>query len=298
MSGDLLLFESGFVPASRTWRGNMCGSHVSGLPPVSGGSADASLVLSWFYPRYDAASRARIRSQWHAESQTHVLLSWPDDRGFGLNPATAGALYAELVTDGFSPAVMLSSKDYDPRDVPGILAHIAPILPYLVDVVPVVCIGWELSLWLTPTQVQQLIDALAPRFVAYGARVYVHFQQGYGSFQQPGETFAAFWNRQVGKLTGLLHQNVLSQTPDEYRTASGGLEDILTRFAGNYGVVTDSGFGHPFDCVALEITAQPQFNGQMREADGNALGTWAIQTPAQHGPAGLVGVMGSGNGQR
>ncbi len=55
---------------------------------------------------------------------------------------------------------------------------------------------------------------------------------------------------------------------------------------------TDSGFGHPFDFVALEITAQPQFNGQMSEAEGNSWGQTAITTP----PVGRVIVQGSGNG--
>ena len=72
--------------------------------------------------------------------------------------------------------------------------------------------------------------------------------------------------------------------------------DVLTRFAGNFNVSPDSGFGHPFDDVELEITATLQFNGDMTEADGNSWGQWAIDTPPQGGPAGLVGVQGSGNG--
>ena len=70
------------------------------------------------------------------------------------------------------------------------------------------------------------------------------------------------------------------------------ITDCLERFAGGFGFPTDSGFGHPFDFVALEITAQPQFNGEMTEADGDLWGQTALQTP----PCGSVSVMGSGNG--
>ena len=67
-----------FKPAPRFWKGNMCGVHVVGLPPVDGGASDSSLVLSWFYDRYQPASRTRIRAAWKAKGYTHVLLSWPD----------------------------------------------------------------------------------------------------------------------------------------------------------------------------------------------------------------------------
>jgi len=163
--------------------------------------------------------------------------------------------------------------------------------------VPMCCIGWELSLWLSPTQVQQLIDAIAPRFASYGCRVYVHFQQGYGSFQQENMFFHHFWNMQQGKLTGLLHQRILGTTMEEYRGASGGIVDILERFAGHFGVVADSGFGHPYDMVCWEITCMNQFDGSVSESQGDAWGTWALRTPRSSGPAGVVGVVGTGNGR-
>jgi hypothetical protein len=288
-----------FVPAPREWRGNLCGVRVDGLPPVPGGAADPSLVLSWFYDRYSPGDRGRIRTTWKACGYTHVLLSWPDSRADGESPESFRATIDELLAEGFFPCVMLCSKDHDPHhDVGGILRHLDPVLAVLVGHVPMVCIGWELSLWLSPTEVQYLIDALAPQFTPAGTRVYVHFQQGYGSFQQPGKTFADFWNLNVGKLTGVLHQKILKQTPDEYRGESGGLVDILERFAGRFNVVTDSGFGHPFDCVACEITAAHQFAGLLNETAGDALGQWAIDTPPVTGPAGTVRVMGSGNGQQ
>lgn len=286
-----------FQPAPRFWRGNLCGVRVEGLPPVPGGAADPTLVLSWFYDRYDLLGRTAIASAWHAKHYTHVLLSWPDSRAVGQSPQQFLATCQELIAAGFYPAVMLCSKDHDPPSVDGILANIAPVLPLLVGVVPIFCVGWELSLWLSPTQVQQLIDTLAPLCLAQpGTLTYVHFQQGYCSFQQPGEFVADFWKRQVGKLHGVLRQKILAQTPDQYRYDSGGIVDVLQRFAGNFNMPADSGFGHPFDCVELEITAQDQFNSTCTEAQGDALGRWALATPVQSGPAGLVSVMGSGNG--
>ncbi len=72
---------------------------------------------------------------------------------------------------------------------------------------------------------------------------------------------------------------------------------ILTRFAGNDNVVPDSGFGHPFDCHAVEISLEAMFDSKMNQAECDRRGSVELATPAQGGPAGLVSVMGSGNGQ-
>jgi hypothetical protein len=279
--------ESAFQPCPREYAGNMCGVRVPGLPAVPGGAADPSLVLSWFYDRYALEDQARMRAAWGSGD---VLLSWPDSRAYGFSAAQFAATCQELIGHGFRPCVMLSAKGYDPPDVPTILANIAPVLPLLTGLVGRFCVGWELSLWLSPTQVQQLIDALAPTVNGAGGKLYVHFQQGYASFQQPGGVFADFWNLNVGKLTGLLHQRDLTWDQPMYQAR---LVDILERFAGGFGCAPDSGFGHPFDLIALEITAQPQFDGSMDEATGNQWGQVALNTP----PVGSVRVMGSGNGQ-
>lgn len=289
---------------SRTMHGQMCGVHVSGLPFIDGGAADPSLVVSWLVFRYEPADRQKIYAAWRGIGAVDVLVSIPDAYGAGWSANQFADWCAELVAAGFLPCVMGCSKDFDPADVTTIFARVMSVLPLLIarGVIARFCIGWELSLWLSPTQVQQLIDALAPICVAADVRCYVHFQQGYGSFQQPDTPtqkyfFKDFWNPNVGKLTGVLHQKVLTQNADQYRFDSGGLYDILIRFAGWAGCSPDSGFGHPFDLIALEITALDQFNGTTTEADGDALGTWAIETPSVNGPLGLVSVMGSGNGQ-
>jgi hypothetical protein len=155
-----------FKPAPRYWKGNMCGVRVAGLSPVDGGAADASLVLSWFYDRYSAAERNAITRAWEKRGLTHVLLSWPDSRDAGASPLSFLSTCLELIDNGFFPCVMLCSKDHDPADVEAIVTGLQSLLPLLVGVVPMFCIGWELSLWLSPTQVQSLIDTLAPRCFA------------------------------------------------------------------------------------------------------------------------------------
>jgi hypothetical protein len=286
-----------FVQSPREWVGQMGGVHVAGLPAIYWGPPDPTMVLSWLYDRYEPEWRAKIRAAWKARGYTHVMLSWPDARAFNPDPMRFRNMVVELLNDGFWPGVMWCSKDFDPSDVDQILAGIEPAVQQLIGVLPIACIGWELSLWLTPTQVQELIDAIAPRFVAYGCRVYVHFQQGYSSYQQEDHFFHHFWDLQVGKLTGTLHQRILGTTSQEYREASGGLQDVLERFAGNFGCPSDSGFGHPFDLLAWEVSCADQFNGNTSETQGDALGTWALRTPRSTGSAGVVGVMGVGNGR-
>ena len=136
---------------------------------------------------------------------------------------------------------------------------------------------------------------MAPRCVAAGVKCYVHFQQGYPHLSaHPSGTFASYWNLQQGKLTGLLHQAFLEWSQSELQAR---LNDILVRFAGGAFTTPDSGFGHPFDLIAMEITASKQFNNGMSEAEGDAWGRAALATPSAQGPFGTVRVMGSGNGQ-
>lgn len=275
-----------FQSAPRFWKGNMCGVRVPGAPAVPGGAKDTSLILSWFYDRYPENWRAVIRRGWKEKEITHVVLSWPDTRSVGTSLDQFKAICQELIDDGFYPCVFLSSKDHDRADVSTILAGLESVLDALVGLVPIFCIGWELSLWLSPTQVQQLINAISQRVHQHPeTRLYVHFQEGYPSFQQPGNTVANFWNPNVGKLTGLLYQKILSQNDAQFLDS---LKDCLERFGGGFGMVKG------FDFVALELTAMQQFNGTCSEAEGDRIGQLAIDAPKVNG----VGVMGSGNGFR
>jgi hypothetical protein len=292
-SGDLA------PQAPRDYVGNMCGVRVDGVPDIGVGGP-AGLLMSWFYGRYAPEVRARIRDTWRASGYVDILLSWPDDRAVGCTPSGFVAICQDLIANGFRPCVMLLSKYFNPNyDRAGCQRDLDAILPTLLQAqcVSRYCLGWELSLWLSPKDVQDLIDANYAAIVAAGRPFYVHFQQGYFSFSQEvnGESVTAdFWKLNVGKLTGVWHQRHLSwATHDEYQAR---IVDCLERFAGNYFFPADSGFGHPFDFAALEITAQPQFDGAMDEATGDGWGRCAIETTPSYGPLGPVRVMGSGNG--
>lgn len=288
--------------APRALMGNMCGIRVPGAPAVPGGAADASLILSWFYARYPADWRAKIRAEWKRKGLIDVLVSWPDDQIFGLTPDQHVAMCLELAADGFRPNDFLSAKPTSSdqiRDGQGTLDNILLVLPQLIKAQAIsrACLAWEACLWLSPADVALLRDTLCPMLVAVGIKVYFHGGPGKSSWQFNGQSFGDFWNASIGKYTGLYHEKVIDQTPDQYRGDSGGITDVLIRFAGGAGCSDDSGFGHPFDFHALEITAQTQFDGTTTEAEGNALGTWALQTPPVTGPRGVVaGVIGSGNG--
>lgn len=263
----------------------MGGIRVAGLPFVSGmEGAPPGLFLSWFYDRYDDPTRASIRAGMRAKGYTHWLLSWPDARAHGCSLARFKALCEELIAEGFYPCVMLCSKDFDDHEVSNILAGLKPVLDALVGIVPMFCVGWELSLWQNPTTCQELIDAIAPRCLKQaGTLVYVHFQEGYPSFQQPGGSVADFWNLNVGKLTGLLYQKIIAQTDAQFLDS---LYDCLVRFAGGFNMVPG------FDFVALELSVMTQFAGTCSEAEGDRIGRLAINAPQVAG----VGVSGSGNG--
>lgn len=291
--------------APREYAGNFCGVRVAGISSVPGGSqADPSLVLSWFYDRYSDEDRARIREAWLAKGYLDVQLSWPDSRAVGASPTMFAATCRELVSYGFRPCVFLLSKYYDPwRDVQGCLENINQVLPLLLSprACSRVCIGWELGIpynggaWLLPEQVQQLTDVVAPPCLQAGIKTYVHFQAGYASFapDSPTTTFATYWNRNVGLLTGLLWQ---ADSSWDQSFTQAKAQDILVRFAGQFFCAPDSGFGHPFDCIYFEQTAEMQYAGRMDEATGDSFGRAALATPAAQGPFGPVRVMGSGNG--
>lgn len=297
-SSYLLVEESGspvrpWQPCPRTYSGNMCGIYLDGLPSIPGGAGNPALVLSWLLDRYQTAEQARIKAAWKARGLVDALVSWPDSRAVGASPASFAAFCDGLYQEGFEPCVFLCSKVYDPPNVPGIMRNIAPLLPLLKQRVGRYSVGWELSLWLTPTDVQSLIDWLAPQITPWGGRLYVHFQTEYASFQQPDHTFADFWNANIGKLTGLLYQGDVHWTPD-YLQAK--MKDCLDRFAGQFFCSPDSGFGHPFDDIGLELQAEKVFNENTSEAVQNVYAHAAVTTPPTWGPLGPVRVQGSGNG--
>lgn len=299
VNNDITLAQPNGIPPApnlRWFRGNLCGIRVAGLPAIPGGNADPSLVLTWLYHQYtNPADRQSILANYVGHGYTHFHLSWPDARTFGVTPAQYVALAQEVTGAGLYCGHFWCGKDQDSgKDVGTIMADVTPVMQacQAAGVIPWASVGWELSLWRTPTEVQQLIDAMAPILVP-GTNLYVHFQQDYIAFQQPGGVTADFWNLQVGKLTGVLHQRTLGMDNASYQDR---IDDGLQRFAGNDGFVNDSGFGHPFDYVTFEVTAQNQFSDGMSEGVGDSIGLAGIMAIAQSGPAGTVAVMGYGNG--
>lgn len=297
-----------FQPAPRFHRGNFCGVRVPGLPFIEGGSADTELVYMPFYPRYSDGDRAKIRQAYgqirpgSTEPLTHVWLSASDAAVWGIGPIEFLGACVEWRQAGFFPGVNLRSKIYPNVPVQNVPEQLALLEPYISTllasdpiVVTWVLIGMELNIGLSPEDVQALIDAWAPRFVARGIPVYVHFGPGIFAWQPNGQPTAAFWNANVGKLTGLQYQRNLDEDVAFYYERI--KDDCLPRFAGFDGFSPDSGFGHPFDFVAGETTATLQFNQQMTEAEGTKIDQGAVAIPPVTGPTGVqVQVMGAGNG--
>jgi hypothetical protein len=296
---DLTKGQPGGVPAApnlRWFRANSFGVHVPGLPSVIGSANDPSLCLSWFYNRYtNPVDRASILAAHQARGLTHFQLSWPDARVTGCDIPTYVALSQEVAAAGFYVGHFLCGKGNDSPDTGAIIAGVTPVIQALqaANVIPWACVGWELTLWLSSDQIQALIDAFASLLVP-ATNLYVHFQPGYMSDGR-GTAVADFWNPQVGKLTGVLFQDPAG-VANNCSGHQGRLNDVLQRLAGNDRMPTNSGFGHPFDGVDYEVTSQDQFDGNVSEAQGDAAGFNGICAPAQSGPAGVVGMMGYGNG--
>lgn len=284
-----------WVPCPRTYSGNMCGIYMDGLPPVPGGAANPSLVLSWFLDRYNDAQQARIKAAWKKDGLVDVLVSWPDSRAMGATPASFAAFCMRLYAEGFEPNVFLLSKNYDALDsLDQMKAKCSPVIAALTKRVGRWCVGWELSLWLTPQDVQALIDWMAPLITPWGGRLYVHFQTEYASFApEPNASFAKFWNVNIGKLTGLFYQGDVNWTPQELQDR---IKDSLDRFAGGFFTSPDSGFGHPWDDIALETQAEKVFNESTSEVVQNVYAHASVTTPPTVGPLGPVRCMGAGNG--
>ena len=283
--------------APRTYRGDM-GVFIDGAPDVGAGGAP-NLVLSFMYPRYPATFRAVIRGAWRARQSLDVLLSWQDDAAYGIALGPCVAARQELCAEGFRPCEWLSSKVYSPRDdAAGTLAIMEPTLAAFLaaDCISRYCVGAELDLWNTYDSLQAMTDAIAPRVNGIGRTLDVHFSTNRADWRpdHPGSTFAEYWNPNKGKLSGLWFQSDSSASDADLQAE---MIPILARFAGNDNVVPDSGFGHPFDCHAVEISLQKMFDGGMTQAECDRRGRVLLATPPQGGPAGPVVVMGSGNGQ-
>ncbi len=272
---------------------------IDGAPDIGAGG-DQNLVLSFMYPRYPPDFRVKIRAVWKQRQSFDVLLSWQDDAAYGLTLGAIIAIRQELCSEEFRPCEWMASKVYMPRDdAAGTLAIMEPTLAAFLeaDCISRYCVGGELDLWNTYDSLQAITDAMAPRVNAIGRTLSVHFSTNRADWRpdRPGSTFADYWNPNQGKLSGGLWFQADSNASDADLQAE--MIPILQRFAGNYGVVSDCGFGYPFDCHAVEISLQKMFDGGMNQAECDRRGTVLLNTSAQGGPAGSIVVQGSGNGQ-
>jgi len=287
--------------APRVYRGDM-GVFIPGAPDIgAGGNSD--LVLSFMYPRYPAEFRAQIRAVWMQRRSLDVLLSWQDDVAFGLSLAQCIAIRQELAADGLRVCEWLMSKTYMTEQGAAYNASRAleiaePTLAAFLatDCVSRYCVASEADLWNDYASLQAMIDAIAPRVKAIHRPLGIHFSTNRADWRpdHPGSTFADFWNPNQGKLVDLWFQADSNASDSDLQEE---MIPILSRFAGNANVVPDCGEGHPFDCHAVEISLQKMFDGGMDQAECDRRGRVLLATPSQHGPAGTVSVMGSGNGQ-
>jgi hypothetical protein len=289
------------APDKRWFRGNFGGIRVPGLPGIPDGpnntipGGDTSMLWTPLFNRYPPEWQATALTAYVARGLTHFDMNWASSRADGLSPAQFVALAQQVQAAGLFPVIELAGKGAGATVTDYINIANEIIGPAIAaGVIPIAYMGKELNLALSPVDLQAFIDACAPTLVAAGTNVYVHFSSGYMSWQVTGPT-AAFWQANIGKLTGFLYQ----QDPSlDCPTLQGDLTGtILTRCAGNDTMPTDCGFGHPVDCVAYELTAEAQFfPPNITEQAGDLVGFHALCSPPGVGPAGTVSVMGFGNG--
>lgn len=300
---DLTIGQPHGIPAPgnlRWFRGDFCGMNVNGLPAVAGGAGDPTLFLTPFLDRYDPSLWPGIIAQYVSNGYTHFKLWWPDSRdaggvsGTGISEDAFVAICQMLQGNGLIAVPFLYSKVYDGFDPPVNKTDSLIAKLQAGGVAQIMCVGGELDLFNSPgPPLQALIDHIAG-LVVPATNLYVHFSPGYVAWQAPGDLGSVFWNANVNKLTGLLHQKVPDWDCGMYQAR---LADLLVRFGdGVSGWPTDSGLGHPFDVVADEYSAPARFDGNMTEGAAKIMGNQAICSPSQGGGPPTISIMGYNNG--
>ena len=295
----------------RYWRGNAWGIEIDGLPRIPGGADGPAQrrVLTYLLDRYPSDWQDRIFEAHHARRYDRLVLSWPDSRSNGQSQRDYVDMAARVKAAGLYPVHFLTSKVYDGRNPNP--SQLDDVLGALLDADAIThaCIGWELNFFWDPIPLQRAIDYLAPKLVDAGVYVYVHFSSWYPAWQpdRPGGSGADFWNANKGKLRGLLYQaDPPGTVVDRGAHAPKGevtvgminakINDVLTRFhpSGTWKL-GDSGFGHPFDCVAFEYFGDAQFYDRhalgydASEARGDLIGYELLSTI---GPIPVMGFCG------
>jgi hypothetical protein len=276
------------------WRGNAWSVTIPGLPFVPGGSSEQpERCLTWFYDRWDASWRAKIREAYAARGYTHFVLSWPDSRSQGVTVDQFVALALELTDAGFFVHVMLGSKDYDPHDQTWTQLEplMAPVLRALIAAKAVSSVAlWETDLWNIPgAPLQTILDGIANIAVPADVHQWVHFSTERTSWFVDGGNRRSWWQRQNLTLVGILYQDDVNW---DMGTRQARLADTQNQFGepNQQCWLTADG---KFRLVAWEMDAAAQFsNPQPDENQSDMRGYLAVCSP------GAVAVAGYGNGAR
>jgi hypothetical protein len=278
-------------PTLRFHRSNAFAVTIPGLPHVPG-DGQPGMLLTWFLDRYPLDVQTSSLLTYGQRGYTHFPLSWPDSRAFGQSEDQFVATCQRVQQAGQYAGVFFGSKDFDPMndDVNGWPSRCDSLVDKLIAAraIDYAMPAWEWNLWNVPgDQTYAIFRHFGDKLTPAGVPLYYHGGVENIAWQADGENTASFYQHLVGVLTGCLYQADVSWTPGMMQAR---LNDVTDRFGGNFGFPTDSGFGHPFDCIAWELNATAQFYGQQDEGRGNLTGYEALCT------AGPIPVYGYGNG--
>lgn len=282
----------------RWWRGDAWGVTLPGLPPVAGGGSGPAQhrVLTYFLDRYGREWEAKIIRQHLEDGYTHISLSPQDSFAAGQSEDDYVAMAVRCRAAGLFVHHLMRSKYYTPIDAPNLSEPDALINRLLAEgAMQIETPAWEMNVW-QPDVCRRMIDHDAV-LIGMRCRIMLHFLPHYIAWPPNDETSAEFWQKNYGKVDGVLYQCVPDWTAG---MMAARITDGLDRLApgGMYGL-TDSGRGHPIDYVVWETIATQQFNnlrdGDGRVADeniGNLKGYECLCAP------GRMAVQGFGNGGR
>lgn len=284
--------SSNFRAMNPYWKGNDCGIHLSYLPPIEGGSSDATLFVAWLYDRYPKDIRDRIRVD-YARLFTHIALSWPDAAAWGHTPSEFLSICQEWDDTTVDVGVFLTAKGngYD-HNVSDAFMFAAEFLDVAAGIIPCFIAGWELSLWLDTQEIWQLAALVADLVFKVNIQtlLYIHLQEGYMSFPKPGEDNASFWWPLQGTVHGILLQKNLGWDDGQF---ANWLQDVLQRLDGLWNMPPTNGInGEHNQGVGWELNYMNQFFDGAPTSSGNHLGDIAIAQTFND-----IKVMGSGNGE-
>jgi len=279
------------------WRGDAWGITIPDLPWVPGGAVGPaqSRVLTYFLDRYGKTVEKQILDQHRANGYTHISLSPQDSIAAGQSADAYVQMAVRCKQAGLFVHHLLRSKYYTSTRPD--LSDLDPLVHTLLEAgaADVLTPAWEMNYW-SPEIVRAMIDHDAA-LIGDRARIMLHFYPHYIAWPPNTETSAEFWQKNYGKVDGLLYQ--CDPTWSAGMMAA-RITDGLDRLApgGMYGL-GDSGRGHPIDYVVWETIATCQFgnlpdgDGRLADEDlGNLKGYECTCAP------GLMTVKGFGNGAR